>query len=380
MNTWYRMESLRRYMKNKGITAVLVSDPAHQFYLSGFKALIYSRPILLIMDSEQTGLIVPGLEEVHARREAYVDQILVYYEHPNGNEVVTSPFALIADFLKRYPEGSTIGVDFSTTPANLTALIRDKGFDLQDIGEKLFRMRYVKDAEEIRLMEQAGELVNVAVSETLKACRPGVTEIEIDAKGNAALFEETSRRFPDATLDFLVMSPSGVERSVMPHVFSNTRVLQHGDVLIHSRQVSLNGYRAELERTVILGEPTAEQRKAFQAAIDAQQAALEAIKPGITAAEVDRVAREWIEKAGYGEFFIHRTGHGIGISPHEKPYLRFDNDLVLQEGMAFTIEPGIYIPGVGGFRHSDTVILIADGSRLITDYPRDMERLILKEN
>ena len=207
-----------------------------------------------------------------------------------------------------------------------------------------------------------------------------MTEIEIDAKGNAALFEETSRRFPDATLDFLVMSPSGVERSVMPHVFSNTRVLQHGDVLIHSRQVSLNGYRVELERTVILGEPTAEQRKAFQAAIDAQQAALEAIKPGITAAEVDRVAREWIEKAGYGEFFIHRTGHGIGISPHEKPYLRFDNDLVLQEGMAFTIEPGIYIPGVGGFRHSDTVILIADGSRLITDYPRDMERLILKEN
>ncbi len=227
-------------------------------------------------------------------------------------------------------------------------------------------------------MEEAGRLVNLAVSETLQSCRPGMTEIEIDSRGNAALFSETAKNHPNATLDLVVMSPSGIERSVMPHVFSNTRTLQRGDVVIHSRQVGLNGYRAELERTFFIGEPSEKQKKAFEAARLAQEVALDFIKPGVTAAEVDNVARQVIEKEGYSEYFIHRVGHGIGVSAHEEPYLRFDNNLVLEEGMAFSIEPGIYIPGVGGFRHSDTVVLTSNGHKCITDYPRDLNSLIFE--
>jgi Xaa-Pro dipeptidase len=198
----------------------------------------------------------------------------------------------------------------------------------------------------------------------------------LDQFGNKALLEEVARKYPDSTVDYFVMSPSGVERTIMPHVYSNTRKLKQGDVIIHSRQVGLNGYRAENERTFFIGEPTKEQERLFNIAYQAQKAAVEAIRPGMTAAEVDRIARGIIQDAGYGEYFIHRTGHGIGIGTHEEPSLRFDSGIVLQEGMAFSIEPAIFVPGIGGFRHSDTVILTKDGARLITEYPRELKDLI----
>jgi Xaa-Pro dipeptidase len=175
----------------------------------------------------------------------------------------------------------------------------------------------------------------------------------------------------------MVMTPSGSKRSIMPHVFSNTRRMEEGDALIHSRQVALNGYRAELERTVVLGEPTPRQVEAFEAARKAQRAAMDFIEPGVTAAQVDEVARDVLREAGFGEYAIHRAGHGLGISAHEEPYLRFDNDLVLEEGMVYCVEPGIYVPGLGGFRHSDTVVLTSEGSRPITEYPTDLASLTI---
>ncbi|MGG4498683.1 M24 family metallopeptidase [Brevibacillus reuszeri] len=154
--------------------------------------------------------------------------------------------------------------------------------------------------------------------------------------------------------------------------------MQKGDTVIHTRQVVFNGYRAELERTVFIGEPSKQQRKTFEVMRLAQETAMEFIKPGVTAKQVDKVARNVIHKAGLGEYAIHRVGHGIGVSSHEEPYLRFDNDLVLEEGMVYTIEPGIYIPGLGGFRHSDTVVLTAGGNKLITEYLRDLDSLVFE--
>lgn len=378
MHTEQRLTSLRKMMEHKGISVSIIFNPDHQFYLSGFKALLYSRPIVMLIDEEKTRLIVPGLEEIHAREEAIVDEVHVYYEHPEMAEKGTNYKETIKNILFNYPEGSKLGIDTSFAPTDVTDYFKNLGYEVADIGRKIVEMRYVKDQEEIQLMEEAGRLVNLAVSETLKACRSGMTEIEIDSRGNAALFSETAKNHPNATLDLVVMSPSGIERSVMPHVFSNTRTIQRGDVVIHSRQVGLNGYRAELERTFFIGEPSEKQKKAFEAARLAQEVALDFIKPGVTAAEVDNVARQVIEKEGYSEYFIHRVGHGIGVSAHEEPYLRFDNNLVLEEGMAFSIEPGIYIPGVGGFRHSDTVVLTSNGHKCITDYPRDLNSLIFE--
>lgn len=366
-------------MKEEGINVSVVMNPDHQFYLTGFKALIYSRPIVLIVEEDQTRMIVPGLEEIHAKAVALVDDILVYYEHPEMADKGTDFSEKIIQLLSVYTKDSTkVGIDLSFAAADLTNLIKNLGFEVADVGRKIVRMRYVKDHAEINRIEEAGRLVNLAVSSTLASCRAGVTEIQFDSVGTAALFSETASKHPNATLDMLVMSPSGTERTVMPHVFSNTRILQKGDTVIHTRQVVLNGYRAELERTVFIGEPSKQQRKTFEVMRLAQETAMEFIKPGVTAKQVDKVARYVIHKEGLGEYAIHRVGHGIGVSAHEEPYLRFDNDLVLEEGMVYTIEPGIYIPGLGGFRHSDTVVLTTGGNKLITEYPRDLDSLVFE--
>ncbi|RAA64832.1 aminopeptidase P family protein, partial [Burkholderia multivorans] len=204
----------------------------------------------------------------------------------------------------------------------------------------------------------------------------GLTEMDIDNFGNSYLFDTISQNYPDAEFGFFVMSPSGIKRSTMPHTFSNTKKIQQGDVIVHSRQLELNGYRAECERTFFVGEPTDEQRHAFEAMVEAHKAALDFIEVGVTANAVDQVARTILEAEGYGDYISHRTGHGIGIGQHEEPSLRFDNELELKEGMVFCVEPGIYIPGVGGFRHSDTVILKKEGTEVVTNYPHDLEDLI----
>ncbi|QCR32477.1 Xaa-Pro peptidase family protein [Lysinibacillus sp. SGAir0095] len=370
-----RVNMLREFMKENNLHAAVVMSPDYQFYLTGFRALIYSRPIILFITSEQCSLIVPGLEEVHAREHADVDRILPYYEHPEKANIAKTYLEVLENELKAQ-EGSAVGVDMDYTPGKIINEILNVKSTVIDLSVQIEKMRSIKDDEEISAMIEAGKLVNLGVSETLKHCKVGATELEIDAIGNQIIYRTASENYPNATLDLLVMTPSGPERSILPHVYSNTRKIQQGDVIIHTRQVSLNGYRAELERTVIMGEPTKQQEHAFLAMQKAQQAALDFIRPGVKASEVDAVARGILREEGYAEFAIHRTGHAIGVSLHEPPYLSYDNDLVLEEGMAYTIEPGIYIPGLGGFRHSDTVILKDGGNLLITDYPSNLKELI----
>lgn len=373
-----KISKARIWMKENKVESLIVTNPAHQFYLSGFKAFIYSRPIILVIDQEETVFILPGLEEQHAKAEAKVDRLYVYHEYPEEASKAVHPTDLLKQHLARnHKQGSTIAFDLAHAPAALVEEIKDSGFHTSDASKAIMEMRYIKDTQELNTMKEAGKLVEVAVLESLRTADQGVSELEIDAAGTTALFSETAKKHPDATLDLNVMTPSGVARSTMPHVFSNTRKLKNGDTVIHSRQVGLNGYRAELERTFIVGEASEMQRLAFEAVVKAQQAALEIVKPGIEAKEVDLTARKILRQAGLEKYAMHRVGHAIGLSSHEEPYIRFDNSLKLEEGMVFCIEPGIYIPDVGGFRHSDTVIVTADGYELITEYPRDLASLII---
>lgn len=371
-----RLLKLRNIMNENNLGLSIIMHPENQYYISGFKAIIYSRPILLIVKPDSTSLIVPGLEEKHVEAEAVVDETFVYYEHPERAESGISYMDHLGKIISTYKTGTRIGVELNAMPIDLANHLKDSGYELIDIGRKITEMRFIKDEKEVELLIEAGKLVSLALSVSLKNARVGISEIELDQFGNKALFEETAKRYPDSSLDYFVMSPSGLVRSIMPHVFSNTRKLQENDIVIHSRQVGLNGYRAECERTFFIGKPTDKQKEVFNVAVEAQKVAMETIRPGIRAKEVDMAARKIIQKAGYGEYFIHRTGHGLGLGLHEEPYLRFDSDLLLQEGMVFSIEPGIYIPNIGGFRHSDTVIITKNGANVITDYPRELKDLM----
>lgn len=378
MNMKERIEKLREVMQSRDLNASIIFNFENQYYFSGLKAITYSRPIILIVEHDRQSLIIPKLEENHAREKTDVDNIYVYQEVEGSNDEHTDYWQLFNHVLEKLESRAKIGIEYGSMPTSFTFDIQKQGFQLEDIGPDIVDIRAIKSEEEIQLLRKSGKLVSGALEHTVENSTIDRSELEIDYYGNQFLFEEISKKYTDSTLDYFVMSPSGVERTNMPHVFSNTRKIEDGDIIIHSRQVGLNGYRAECERTFFAGEPTEKQKKVFEVMLDAHQTALKFIKVGVTAREVNEAALKIIREAGLEQYVSHRTGHGIGIGQHEEPYLRFDNELELKAGMVFCVEPGIYIPGVGGFRHSDTVVLHEDSTEIITEYPRDLQSLIIK--
>jgi Xaa-Pro aminopeptidase len=164
----------------------------------------------------------------------------------------------------------------------------------------------------------------------------------------------------------------------MPHGFVKGHGIQAGDVLVSGAGANIDGYRSELERTMIVGEPTKEQERAFAAMLALQTRAIEEIGPGVSAGEVDLATVRLAEELGVADKLRHHVGHSIGLEPHEAPFLDRGDDAVLEPGMVFTIEPGVYFPELGGFRHSDTVVVTEDGRRVMTPYPRELKDLIIK--
>lgn len=376
MNTTQRINQLRETLKFRNLDAAIIFNFENQYYFSGLKAITYSRPIILIVEENSQSLIIPKVEENHAREKTKVNSLYVYQEVKGSHDESTNYKELFNNVLSKLAPDSKIGIEYGSLPTNLTMEIKNQGFATYDIQQDIVNLRSIKSEEEIEAIKKSGELVSGALKHTLENSSVNTSEVEIDYFGNQFLFDEISKKFTDSTLDYFVMSPSGIKRTNMPHVFSNTRKIEKGDIIIHSRQVGLNGYRAECERTYFVGEPTEKQKEVFDVMLRAHNAALDYIKVGVTAKEVNEAALKVIREAGLEEYVSHRAGHGIGIGQHEEPYLRFDNNLELKAGMVFCIEPGIYIPSIGGFRHSDTVVLRDEGSEIITEYPRELKHLI----
>ncbi|MGM0432233.1 MAG: M24 family metallopeptidase [Spirochaetota bacterium] len=368
-----RLSNFRNKMSKKGVDCSIVWDPDNEFYLSGFRAISYSRPIVLLIFSDKVQYIIPALEEDHAKLNANADEFFVYHEKIQQSHLDTSYDQILKRILEHMPKKQVIGVEMGIMPASVHTFIKELGFRAADIGEDLIQLRSIKDEEEVYWLDQAGRLSDIAIKASIEQLRPGISELEFDSYGDRALLETASKEFPHNIVGYENWTCSGIERSSMPHLYSSTRKFTTDDVIVHSRQVWINGYRAENERTLLLGTPTKEQRKCMETAIEAQNVGFEVVKPGVKAKEVDIASFEVFEKAGYGDYVQHRIGHGLGLSEHEEPYLRFDNELILEEGMVYTIEPGIYIPGVGGFRHSDTIIVTKNGCRSITTFPRSLQ-------
>ena len=236
--------------------------------------------------------------------------------------------------------------------------------------------RMVKDDHELELIGIGAALADVGMRVEVDASVPRTTEIEIMAHGDAAMLLEAARRHPDYHVTAGSRPVSG-EKSVLPHSIPSGRSLRQGDVVIHGTGCTTDGYYSEDERTIFIGPPTDHQRQVFEVMRRAQQAALDSIRPGVTCQQVDRAARRLIEEAGFGRAFIHRTGHGIGIDIHELPFFAPSDETVLQAGMVMSVEPGIYVDGVGGFRHSDTVIVTSEGREVLTKFPKTLPDLIV---
>ncbi|MBM2848991.1 MAG: Peptidase, partial [Anaerolineales bacterium] len=237
-------------------------------------------------------------------------------------------------------------------------------------AEEIFAaLRMTKDEMEIGYMRQAVQIAERALAATLPKIRAGMTEREVAAE----LVVQTLRAGSDADLPFAPIVASG-PNAALPHAFVTDRVIQPGDLLTLDWGAATRGYFADLTRTFAVGgEIDPELKKIYELVKGANAAGKAAARPGVTCASVDAAARKVIADGGYGEFFTHRVGHGLGLEGHEDPSMHGRNEMPLEAGMTFTVEPGIYLPGKGGVRIEDDVVVTANGCESLSTYPRELQ-------
>lgn len=237
-----------------------------------------------------------------------------------------------------------------------------------DASTLVAELRLRKDAQEVAAIRRAVAIAQTALQATLPLVRPGVSERDLAAE----LLTQLLRSGSQPELPFAPIVSAG-PNAANPHATPTDRPLQVGDLLVIDWGASADGYISDLTRTFAVGEPGEEEKRLYEAVRAANEAARAVLKPGVTCAQVDQAARRVIEQAGYGRYFIHRTGHGIGLEAHEPPYLRAENPQALEAGMTFTIEPGVYLPGRNGARIEDNLVVTDEGAECLSDLPRTLQ-------
>lgn len=344
--------------------AVAIAGP-NLFYLTGLTFHLSERPTVGFFPAHGEPVLVAGnLEESKAAGAPYPLRAF-YYTDADGPVTAFREAAQALRFGK-----ARLGVESRRMRVMELRLVEDAFLNPRvEAAEAIFAsLRMIKDAQELDLMRRAVGIAERAVLATLATIRVGQTEREIGAE----LVVQTLRAGSDADLPFAPIVASG-PNSALPHATLSDRAIQHGDLITLDWGAAKNGYVADLTRTYAVGAVSDELRAIYELVLAANTAARAATRPGALAADVDAAARQAITAGGYGQYFIHRVGHGIGLEGHEDPSVHGRNELSLEAGMTFTIEPGIYVPGVGGARIEDDVVVTADGVESLSALPRELQ-------
>ena len=377
MNYGLRRKRVMKLLNNEGISQMLIQNLDNIYYFSGFNALVTSRPMGLVMTMDKAVLIVPRVAEDSAIIEAQGVDISVYYEHPAGEGESIGFYACLTNVLSKKARSGKIGVEAGKLSLFDLEVIKSLEFQPQDISQHLHRMRSIKEAGEIEAIRLAAKYVDTNLKFSFSTIRPEVTEIEIDQAGLYTLNQAVAAELPAASVSCFTMSLSGVKRTTIPHTYSSGRKMKLGDAAVFCRQVAINGYRAQCDRTAFLSKPGLEKEKYVSLVQAAHDAALEVIRPGIAAAEVDKAIRDVFARAGVEKYFVHRAGSGFGIGTTELPHLSFDSKTQILANMVLVIQPALYIPGIGGFRYSDTILVKENDNEVISNYPKDIKHMTI---
>ncbi|HET7404908.1 MAG TPA: Xaa-Pro peptidase family protein [Candidatus Bathyarchaeia archaeon] len=385
-----RIEKIRDRMRRSKIDALYLTNPTRILYATGFAHISTERPVALVIPRDAPLFFMgPHLEYDHIREECKLaDEVYVYPDYPGK----THPIRLFAKFMRqRGLSSSTIASDSMEGaaggygyrgPALRDIMSKAKFVDGKDIVDTL---RLVKSNQEISLLRESAKWSEIAHDILLESLRPGMHDAILAMKSSYEALEKMLRRLGQRYLQLrIALSPLVVgfrgqigPNSAIPHAVYTKNKIRKGDVLVSEAGVEIGGYTSELERTVVIGKPSTRARRYFEAMLRAQDRALETFKPGVAGSKVDEAANESIRQSGLSEAARHHTGHGIGLEGHEPPWLDPGDRTIMKTGMVFSCEPGLYVPGYGGFRHSDTVVITAKRMDMITHYPRDLEQLTI---
>jgi Xaa-Pro dipeptidase len=381
-----RVQALIGYLNAGGLSGAVLFDSHYVSYFASFVFIPTERPIALAINAQgDRALFVPRLELEHAQAEALVDRVDHYPEYPDD----PPPMVLFRDILGDMGIAGRIGADTDGYPWILgyqgPSLSELAGAQVARIGAFVEAQMAVKSAAELALIHESAKWSNLAHRLLQRYTVVGSTETEVSLRASQeatlALVDTLGPLYRAGSM-FSHGARAGYRGQIgrnaaIPHSLAINATFMPGDVLVTGASAAMWGYQAELERTMTIGPASDEQRYFFEHMKAAQEVAFEALKPGAKCSDVDWAVRRYYEKHDLMPYWKHHTGHGIGLRYHEGPFLDTGDHTVLRPGMVLTIEPGLYVAGLGGFRHSDTIAITEDGMELITYYPRDLESLTI---
>lgn len=362
------IDTFKAYMTNQDLSLVYIDNPDTIAYLTGFHSTPHERVLALLITPDSTQLLVPKLEETEARSYPLVDKVTGYKDEEN-------PWTILKDMIKDDGSFSSIGIESNYLVVDryheLMVLFPESSF--VSITSHLQNMKVIKTSEEIITMKEAGRLADEALRVGMDALSTGISEQEVVA---AIEYEMKKLGVKEMSFDTMVLFG---DHAASPHGTPGDRQLQAGELVLFDLGVVYDGYTSDVTRTVSYGEPSTEIRKLYSIVLDAQEKAQAAVKPGITAGELDNAARQLITESGYGDYFTHRLGHGLGRSVHEYPNIAPGVTIPLKTGMCFSIEPGIYIEGTAGIRIEDCLVVTEQGADPFTQTTKELIILPVKE-
>jgi Xaa-Pro dipeptidase len=381
-----RIDRLLYFIQKEDLSGVVVFDNYYILYYTGFAFIPTERPIAFILNSDgERTLFVPRLEVEHAETNSQVQRVEHYLEYPYHPH----PMLILRDVLSEMRISSEIGVDNDGYPW----ILGYRGPDLSELtGAKITRISafiedemMVKSEGELALIRESvkwGHLAHVLLQRYTKV---GATETEVSQRAS----KEANLTMLDAIGPiYRAQSPfsnrvgAGYRGQIgrnasIPHALANNIAFQPGDVLVSGAGAPVWGYNSELERTMIIEPVSKDQKRMFDHLLALQDIAFTAIQPGVKCSEVDQAVRAYYETNELMPYWKHHVGHAIGLRYHEAPFLDIGDETEIKPGMVFTVEPGLYIPELGGFRHSDTVVVTEDGIDILTYYTRDLDSLTI---
>ncbi|BDR56670.1 M24 family metallopeptidase [Xylocopilactobacillus apis] len=361
------LENLIQVLEDNDLDLAYISDPTNIFYYTGFLADPHERTLAFFVSrSRKNFLFTPQLEVSSAKDAGFSGQVYGYLDQEDPYKIIAQHLTELSDKFRN------VGIEKSQlTIARFEQLKKilpqiDHFFDLTAAIE---RQKLIKTNDEIQKMMGAGEEADFAFDIAQKNCRPGITEIELVNQIESALREKGVLH---VSFDTLVQAG---KMAANPHGEPTTNQVKDHDLVLFDLGTVHENYVSDATRTFAVGEITDEQKEIYDVCLEAQLTAMDYAKPGITAAELDKKARDIITKHGFGEYFNHRLGHGLGTSVHEFPSIMEGNEMMLEPGMCFSIEPGIYVPGFAGVRIEDSVHVTKNGVEPFTHTSKQLIKL-----
>lgn len=343
-------------MEREKIDTYLISQKTSIYYYSG----TVGGTFLIVNPDIEPLLLTPKVD------------YLISLEQAKGCRVYSYTRGQILEIIERELKKinpKVIGFDDLTIELYKGLNERFKEAEFRHTSNIIWEMRKIKDPQEEEFMRRAGELTDIGMSAVLENLREGVKEVELAAEAVHSMMRSGAEG-----LAFPVSIASG-PRSAYPHAGVTSREIKRGDFVTVDLGASYKEYKSDLTRTFIVGEPTSEQAEIYEVVLKAKEAAMMEIREGVRGRDLDKIARDIIDKLGYSEYFVHSLGHGVGLDIHEPPSLSETSDDILASGNVVTCEPGIYIPGRGGVRVEDTVLVGREGPERLTRFAESLEEV-----